>query len=314
MDQIFNELSASGCYKDQYAAKDGLERFIILSKKLKEYGFNPTIRTTQDFCQRSLSNNFTIHDWASNRSLGINREYQRYILTYATKSPFIENFISDREEGILYECKFGAQPALGLGLAYLWEAPVLSLDAQEDYRTNYLSIEFTEIYGIDKLDVKNGQVISLWEKNQISELKDEIFESLRFSIKNGKEFLEQSRQILSNLSFCSIAIDQINKLTGSEQFFPEIVRHLFLLNDAMREWADGPYNPSLDWSTESESTLAAYSQFRQFMCPDGVNRLFKYKTKIKSANKRIYFFPMPEKKIVYIGYTGDHLPTHKYIK
>ena len=35
MDQIFNELSASGCYKDQYAAKDGLERFIILSKKIK---------------------------------------------------------------------------------------------------------------------------------------------------------------------------------------------------------------------------------------------------------------------------------------
>jgi len=112
---------------------------------------------------------------------------------------------------------------------------------------------------------------------------------------------------------CDSASKQIEELRGSEQFFPEVIRHLRILNKTMAAYTDGPFEPTaINWSVDSHSTLEQYSDCRTFRCNDGNNRTFSYHSKILSANKRIYFFPFVDEKVVHIGYIGDHLPTVKY--
>jgi hypothetical protein len=144
--------------------------------------------------------------------------------------------------------------------------------------------------------------------------KDIIQQSLLGSITNGRDLIKNANDMLPFLSFCSIAIDRVKDFQGSELYFPEVLRHLFILNATMREYCGGAFTPNLDFSTESESTMsnATYARMRSFLCNDGIERQFKLHSKIKSANKRIYFSPNPAQKIVHIGYVGDHLPTKKF--
>ncbi len=130
---------------------------------------------------------------------------------------------------------------------------------------------------------------------------------------NGSKLLEQSERLFPNLSFSQKAQKQLLELTGSEQYFQEIVRHIKVLNETMKSWSNGPFEPQgITWNPESEPTLNQYATTRQFKCSDGVVRLFSYHSKLMSANKRIHFYPITEHHIVHIGYVGDHLPTPTY--
>jgi hypothetical protein len=157
-------------------------------------------------------------------------------------------------------------------------------------------------------------VFTFSKTKQIEAHKDSIKESLCSIINCGMDIIRNAKEMLPFLSFCPKAVDQIKELRGSEQFFPEVLNHLFILNATMREWSGGSYSPHVDFSTESPSTMSnkEHAQKRTFMCNDNIERQFRLHSKIKSANKRIYFFPQPEQRIVHIGHVGDHLPTTKF--
>lgn len=160
----------------------------------------------------------------------------------------------------------------------------------------------------------NVSVFTFSNIHQVELHKDLILKSLQGTIRNGQSLIENVQEMLPYLSFGSKAIEQAREFRGSELFFHEVLHHLFILNKTMLEWTEGPFTPTLDFSSESKSTLEReeYAKMRDFLCKDGIKRQFTLHSKIKSANKRIYFFPIPEQKIVHIGYVGDHLPTTKY--
>ncbi len=313
MDQIINELSANGGYPDQYAADDGMQQLLSISKQLIAIGFNKIIRTTRSFLTRNLAERYSVFTWATEKTTNPRqREFQRYFLTLATKSPFIEDFLAQEEEKRLIEYQHDLETAFGVGLAELWGAPVLSFGSDTRFRRDYINATKT-IVDEESETNQTIQVLNLWESGQLERLRNEIERTSWQVVRNGRKLLAELPNLLTKLRVCDSACKQIERLSGYEQFFPEIVKHLIILNKTMETYTYGSFDPvGINWSVDSALTLQQFSDCRTFVCQDGENRTFTYHSKILSANKRIYFFPLPSEGVVHIGYVGEHLPTVRY--
>lgn len=312
MDQIFNELSVSSCYQDKYSAQEGMELAIDVSVALAKLGMSKIIRTTSDFTLRCLAEGYSVAEWV--RDKAGTKEKKLYFLTYATKSPYIESFYTDNEQNDeLFEFRFETDIAHGLGLAYLWNSSSISISGDQRFSQENVCLSECRVTPQEE-SYRTVSALTFSTTQQVLLHKEGILAKLRGTILNGKFLIENAYEMLSHLSFCQKAIEQILELRGSEQYFHEVVNHLFILNKTMLEWSGGSFSPELDFSTESESTMSnrEYAQKRFFLCKDEIERKFKLHSKIKSANKRIYFFPDTEQKKVHIGYVGDHLPTTRY--
>lgn len=312
MDQIFNELSVSACYPDKYAAQKGMDLAVDVSIAIAKLGMAKIIRTTSDFTMRALANGYSVAEWARDRTGS--KEKKLYFLTYATKSPYIESFYEETEQSDeLFEFRFGQDLALGLGLAYLWGASSISLSGDPRFTQENVTLSECRFSSVEEIS-SSVSTLTFSQIHQVESHKDFILNTLQKAVLSGQSLIHNAQEMLPYLSFGSKAIDQVRELRGSEQFFHEVINHLFILNNTMREWTVGPFTPDLDFSSESESTMnnTEYARKRIFVCDDGIERQFRLHSKIKSANKRIYFFPLPDQQIVHIGHIGKHLPTTQY--
>jgi hypothetical protein len=312
MDQIFNELSAGDGYADKYAASQGMERLMRLTHQLSQCGFHRVLRVVEGFSQLTISPGYTMSQWGRDRTIGADRDLQRLFLTVTGKSPYIEQFLADAEDNALIEFKYQNQIAFGLGLAYLWGSAALSLDG--DVRFTQPSIDMV-CYQLRE-NTESNEMVSVRLIYSIESLVaacSALQEKQIAGIDNGKQLIAKMSALFTHIACGVEAVKQLSYLTGSEQFFPEIIRHLSILNTTMEQWRSGPFEPKgLTWSPESESTSNQFSASRQFVCQDAVNRQFSLHTKMKSANQRIYYFPEFDKRVVHIGYVGVHLPTTKF--
>jgi hypothetical protein len=144
-------------------------------------------------------------------------------------------------------------------------------------------------------------------------LEPQLRTILRNPIKSGKDLVEKTDTLYSYLRLSKNSIQQMNALSGNEQYFHEIIRHLEILNDTMSEWSEGVYQPGgIIWSPDSQTTMQQFGKQREFVCFDGEKRRFSLHSKLMGAIKRIYFMPILRDKVVHIGYVGDHLPTTTY--
>ena len=312
MDQIFNELSANGCYEDKYAASAGMERMLRLSSNLAECGFSRVLRVIEGFSHLPIAPGYSISQWARDNSIGADRDLQRQLLTSATRAPYVEQFIADAEQDYLIEFKFDNQLAMGLGLAYLWGSSVLSLDSDARFSQPYIEVVFHQLCDHNE-STETVSVSSVSSSVQLEEACRSLQERQIAGVDSGKSLVEQLPTLFSYLACGKEAVKQLSALKGSEQFFQEIIRHLVILNTTMQCWSAGPFDPQgLTWSPESESTLNQFAASRQFVCTDGESRQFSLHTKMMSANQRIHFYPVVEKKLVHIGYVGKHLPTARH--
>jgi hypothetical protein len=66
-------------------------------------------------------------------------------------------------------------------------------------------------------------------------------------------------------------------------------------------------------TTESVATLDRFRTEHTFKLPSGELSLFSWHTRFTGSYAgRIFFYPMPEEKRIYIGHIGHKLPTVKY--
>lgn len=312
MDQIFNELSACCCYQSKQSANAGIERMLKLVIEMNKIGYTQQLRTVRDFRQLEIAPQYTINDWVYDRNDWVDRDFRRLLLTFAAKSPYVEDFLDTSQKELVHEFTFDGSNACGLGLACLWGSCTLSLDGDSRFANDRISLRFYQIDDTREME-EIVQVINLTTLEHVLANSEILRKSFVKEITNGSRLLQQSERLFPNLSFSEKAKKQIAELTGSEQYFYETVRHLSVLHETIANWSIGPFDPKgITWSVESVPTLHQYGTTRQFTCSDGVDRLFSCHSKLMSANKRIYFYPITEQHTVHIGYVGDHLPTHKY--
>ena len=313
MDQIFNELSANGSYGSKYDAYAGMERLARLSRAMAKIGFGPNLRTVRGFEQLPISHGYRICDWVNEKVIGVDKDIRAWFLTFASKSPYIEDFMEESQDNSLVEFKFGDDICLGLGLAHLWGCGALSLDGdvrftEPDIKLSRYSLEDDGSESTELVEAK-----SWYSEDQLPSIGEVFNEIGRRSITDGAMLLSESPTLFPSLRIGEGAAKSLRTLTGSEQHFPEIIHHFRALDKAMCEWAAGGFSPQgIKWSGESKSTKARFFKERRFVCSDGKKRQFNYHSKIMSANFRIYYIPDQTDRVVYIGYVGKHLPTTKH--
>ena len=314
MDQIFNELSVSKCYENVYKAREGMINSIEVSRALRKKGFSSIIRTTEDFSLRELAAEYTVYGWALDKD--VDNDVRIEFLTLSTKRPYIEALLEeDTQESNLHEFIYEEKPALGLGLAYLWDSPSISLNGDSRFTRDPVNIIHRQLTDAEEISDQTIEVCTLSSLEQVNMRSAWIMERLQRLIQSGKDLINKKEDIFPHLFFCQNALGQLSVFTGSEQYFPEVIRHLFIIEETTQNWSNGPFElRGITYSGESTETMKRkkYRGMRIFECQDGRLITFSLHTKIRSANKRIYFHPDPVNRIVYIGYVGTHLPTTNF--
>ena len=314
MEQVFNELSVD-CYDSEYAAHQGMERLASLSREISNIGFRRNVRVTQNYGELPLAPGYTMSHWAKGRSGGIDRDLQRWFLTFVTQTPYVEDRMvtKQQEEEVVVQFAFQGSSCAGLGLASLLGYGALSLDGNPQFASSPVTISFVKVDDHGNLLEGTSDVESWFSSDQLPEIQDRFYEVLYSRVFDGESLVDNIDSLFSGLAFSENAVSQLRRLTGKEQYFREIIRHFRILNETMTNWSGGNFSPDgIDWSTESEATLNQYADQRKFVCADGIERQFKLHSKLKSPNMRIYYYPYPETKKVHIGYVGKHLQTKRY--
>lgn len=317
MEVIFNELSACCCYQTIFASREGMHQLIQVMREIVNLGIERTMRTTNDFMSRSLSPSYRIVDWFNDGS--VDREQRRYIRSFATRSPFLEELfrIEENNKGEILEFQFNGEPSIGLGMAFLWDTVSVSLDGDKRFSIDPIILCMKSIIKNDDAKIFETQieVCSITKIENVRIRDPWVRERVRREIRSGFGLWQRKESLLPNLIFCNNTYDQLRNIIGKEPYFPQILRHLFELNRYVSQWVSGSFSlDSISWSEESSQTLIhpKYGPLRRFLCPDGIQRTFSFHSKPTGGNIRIYFYPLQDSKIAYIGYIGDHLPTVKF--
>lgn len=311
MHQIVNELSFAGGYADKYSAISGMRMLLNCINQLKTFGFSGSVCMTEDLRYRLLATDYSVNDWLYDRTVKENIDVSILFLKIMTNSPNANKLLSEYDtEAALYEFSFDGQKSIASGLSYFLKCPIVSTNSETAFCHDHIEIKKTKITQEDTLE-STLRLLSIYDSDQIDRIQQYLYNLLNLHCKSGLDIL--NRSIFPNLVFCDNARNQIRQLSGNEQYFQIIVRHLSVLNKTMSQYQDGQFDPiGVDHSTESESTINERVEQRTFDCPDHRSRVFTWHTKIKSFNKRIFYYPDCEDRIVYIAHVGDKLPTTRY--
>ncbi|MCU0663470.1 MAG: hypothetical protein MUC50_14230 [Myxococcota bacterium] len=267
------------------------------------------LRTHEGFWQWRLAPDYSVVEWL--RDPTVERERRQRLRSAVGKAPFLETLHDEAELslGLLAEATWEGQRGLGIGLAVLQDATVVSLPVPP-FCTDPLPVVMSCL-DADVLKEKAEQVCNFYDAAAVARRGPWIAQRQQHQLRSGSAIIRLRADFLEKLDFTGTALDQLAKLTGSERTFPFIVRHLFALNEHARQW-DGkrPFAEGYPFpcSEESSTTLAMYGGTRTFVCPDGEKRLFSWHSKINYEKWRIHFVDVPPERTVLIGYIGKHLP------
>jgi hypothetical protein len=313
MEPILNELSVAPAMGGPQTTDERMRQLVDVLQSLFRVGAARVLRSTRDAVTRELAPALSLSLWLGDRRTL--REEKRFLQVLLGKAPFVEELLRGQEaDDSALAFSWGNQASPGLGVAHLLDAPAVSIVGTPAF-------ERTEI-GISMLCMRDGTeevhdiaVPQFSTRDHVDGRKTHLRERVFREIRDGSQLWAHRQNLFPRLDFCVSTERSLRELSGNERSFREICRHLYTLSDALDAWSEGPFDPAgLDWSPESKGTLAhpRYGAQRRILCPDGETRIFSAKSKIRSANIRIYFEPISETRRAFVGYVGAHLPTVNY--
>lgn len=309
-EQVFNDRSANGSYQTIDDACEGMNRFCELFKYVSDAGMG-IFYIPWSFRELKLCNSFYIKTWLFSKNSKINQNLRSFFLTKATKNPQyfeeeLKKYNSDCH--LIKDYLYKGESCFGLKLAFFKNTNVLSLDGDEQFLSNTIMID--EIEYSDTLEPSN--IIAVLSLSNTEQASKRLYDSIR----NGNELIHYQPVLFSFLSIADKARKQLSELHGNERYFRSILEHFSILNTSMFDYQkNGEFKPvGIEWTDESDSVQnnKSFLNMRKFICNDGIERFFTKHSKIRSNNIRIHFYPDLEKRIVHIGYVGEHLPTTQF--
>ena len=312
MNIAVNELSACGACGTPRDARTGMRNLIDVSRAIFRLGAESTLRTTSDFMERELAWGYRVAQWLNDPA--VDREERLFFKAKASKAPFLDDLMvqAEEEQGVAIEFFLGETRALGLGMSYLWDAPAVSLDGDERFQGDTVTVLFTSLGDTGVLTEEKVEVCCLSCLPQVESRRGWIVSRIQREVRTGEDLYRRREALLPNLLFCDDAPGQLRDLSGREPYFQQVCRHLLVLNEYVGGWQGGTFSMAgITWSDESNETLnhLEYGRRRRFTCPDGSEQTFSLHTKPSGGNVRIHFLPVQEKRQAYVAYIGPHLPT-----
>lgn len=321
MDLAVNELAFEFACNSQHDAKQRMVRLIATIRALTKLGFTRRLWVPEAFMGIELSEGYLFAQWLNDQT--IEREERIFIKTVISSGPYLEQTIQNEiiNRGGTFDFEHEGKTAKGLGLGWLRNGPVVSVENAPPFETDPVTIQVaSDQENGDDFEVEDCEVCCLTFTEQVTAREDWIGNRLATTYSSGVDLIDRIADDFGCLTFCENAVSQIKSLSGSEQWFGTMVRHFNAINSAIENWKDGPFQmAALTWSGESNATMNAENgrlgKMRNFKCPDGISREMRRHSKIHGANIRIHFLPFVKNqgektvKSCFIGYVGPHLET-----
>jgi hypothetical protein len=250
----------------------------------------------------------------------VSREAQDFVLSYATRYPYIapydadlnaNNEIAMRSGG--FEGRYEGVVALGLGYAHLLNGLSLSILTEPCWNTALINLNCLELHPEtnelleERVTIKHAsRALHITDHHKVW-----IAERVHASVRDGQSLWEKVTLWFPNLVFCDNARRQVQALQNNSLPLPRIVERLFELERYCRNWTEGGFDGAQlrNASPESHQTLNQFGQQRELVCPDGRIRLFNWHLKGLPNAWRIHIWPDEKNRKILIGYIGRHLPT-----
>lgn len=315
---VFNELSAQGEHQSQteYEARTWMAEFAHVITASRKLGLK-ALKVKADFFETQLVKGYHIRAWLRDRN--VDREQQRRIRSVGTALwPLPDDIAQAEAEQMAFEFKHQGHPAFGLGSAYLLESVAISLNTAPNWQLP------TILLNIEEFDAESDSLISRQEPvrhvSQITHLTHHqtwLQDRFSTSVADGRYLLEKCTAWFPNLHFIENAQKQIEAMDRGTPQLRQVVIKLFELQNYCANWTEGGFDKEqLASKTSPESPTVRNNptlrRQRTFLMPNNSEAFFEWHIRLTPNEWRLYFLPDPQKRIMYIGYIGQHLPTAKY--
>ncbi|MCI8664395.1 MAG: hypothetical protein HFG69_14305 [Hungatella sp.] len=205
----------------------------------------------------------------------------------------------------------------GCLLAYEMEGVAISFLSSEYWKAPEIEgiyIELSDDGGLKQCQVNIPNVSYKENVKIFKKYYEQKKEERRYAdILSGQDILQGADQLFPNLVFCENAIRGCHKNVGVSEAGQVYKRLLELQRAAEKMETMFDKNLLTKATPESEVTLQRFPNEHTFQLPNGKIQMFSWHVRYTGGYAgRIFFYPVPKEKSIYIGHIGHKLPTVKY--
>jgi hypothetical protein len=310
---VANELSFV-TVPDRHAARRHLDRFVATLRRAVGHGAERGLRSPVPLGPLPLAPDYVFSQWRNDAEVDV--EARRWVRSLQINCPAIGPSdgaaVLEREQ--LSEFRCGADPARGLGTAWLLDGLCVSLGADARWTAApELPVVADTIDAECNFSRETVTVRHACAPEHADAHADWL--GLRDAeIASPLELWERRAELFPGLVFCDDVRAQLEAIDRGAPVLRQIVEKLRLLDRHFRQW-DGVFEPDalgVKVTMESESTMQQFAAERTFRCPDEVERTFEWHVRMTPGAWRLYFFPDAATRRAIVGYVGPKPSTTKY--
>lgn len=315
MQMILNELSAQFPVETIVDGKQIMDSFLDVCFQVKKIIQNDSILLDKDYQSFELAKGYRIEQWRNDPTVDVEnkRKFRRLLNQSIVYNS--EEFEWENDFGTEFQCR--GFTSKGCLLVYEMDGVAVSFLNEEYWKKPEIEGEYLELtddgtlkqYAVKVPNVSFDENVNLFNDYYESK-KDEW----RYTdIVSGENILKCAKTVFPNLVFCENAIQGCKRNVGVTEA-GQVYKRLLELQRAAETMENKFDKGILPKATpETVVTLKSFSQEHTFLLPDGNKQLFSWHTRYTGGYAgRIFFYPVPDKKIIYIGHVGHKLPTVKY--
>lgn len=317
MQMILNELSAKFPVSSVASGKNVMDTFLDTCFRVKTIIHNDSILLDQDYKSFELASGYRIEQWRNDPTVDVESKRKFRVLLNKSVVYNSEEFNQEKEIDLKTEFQYQQQSAKGCLLAYEMDGVTVSFLSNTHWKIPQIQGTYIELMDDGELSQSQVQIPNVSYDENIKSFKqyyDRKQESRRYiDIVSGQDILNCAENVFPNLVFCENAIQGCKKHVGVSEA-GQVYKRLLELQRAAENMKDMfDKNILTKASPESPVTLNQFSEEHTFLLPNGTVKRFSWHIRYTGGYAgRIFFHPVPEEKMIYIGHIGHKLPTVKY--
>lgn len=315
MQMILNELSARFPVESMEKGRQLMSYFLETCSKVRKIIHNESILLDQDYRSFELAPGYRIEQWRNDSTVDV--ENKRMFRALLNKSVIYDSDEFEYEGDFSTEFQNRRYTSKGCLLAYEMDGVAVSFMSSAHWEISEIDGIYTVLCDDGELENQQVKIPNVSFTDNVEVFKnyyEHKREEWRYTrIVCGQDILECAMNEFPNLVFCENAIQGCRKYVGVSEAGQVYKRLLELQWVAERMEQKFDKNVLAHATPESGATLERFSDEHTFRIPEGEAKLFSWHIRYTGGYAgRIFFHPVPEKKIIYIGHVGHKLPTVNY--
>lgn len=317
MQMILNELSARFPAESTEDGKKIMDSFLDTCFEVKKIIHNDSILMDRDYRSFELAPGYRIEQWRNDPTVDVENKRKFRVLLNKSVIYNSEEFEQEKEWDFRTEFQYKEYTSKGCLLVYEMDGVAVSFLSSMHWKISEIKGKYIELTDDGELEQYRVTIPNVSFEENVSFFKkyyEKKKEELRYTeIISGQDIMRCAEHVFPNLIFCENAIQGCMKNVGISEA-GQVYKRLLELQRAAELMGDKFDKNTLAKATpESGVTLERFSDEHTFMLPEGNVQLFSWHIRYTGGYAgRIFFHPVPDRKIIYIGHVGHKLPTVNY--